>query len=522
MSKEFSLKANNVKTCAEGLNSVWANLEEIGKGVKRTIDSMLGRLWSGESGDQFAVEAEEFHSSLAGFLECGRAFSGVLMATGGGKGSFSVSAELEGLERRADAFAGIFADNYSQSNAKPPVYLSRSSKAALNTKISKADSYLGSLVWHLSEVSKIRLSDFSIETEAEECKEIAKLNQRKLDTFKSAIDRYENDIDILEGSIKAAMGSLCGKEGLAKPWGGNLDEVPETPELGGDLSVGSSGYDVLMLQKRLNELGYRDGNGRKLDENGEFDKATQYAVSRYLASAGLATAGEAAVTVTFAAWEHMLNTGTLPPAMPSSASQVGEPCPPAALGPQSRPAGMAAIDFMVEWAISQRGVTEGSFNNNVIYSKDLGISVTRENISNSSWCVIFINWCAERAEIPSDIIPRGIYGTENLKKEYQKLGRLGDSSTYSPKAGDLLFKPGHTALVVADVPNPDGISGIVYTIDGNTNDGIDSNYVDTFEKVDYTRWKYSIDPETGVRKYSKVVDGFGINYGTSSGNRPEL
>jgi len=80
-----------------------------------------------------------------------------------------------------------------------------------------------------------------------------------------------------------------------------------------NLSYGSINDDVMLLQQKLNELGYRDSQGRQLNEDGEFGRNTLYAVNQYKNNAGLRNTGEFAGVVEQSTWEHLFTVGTPPP-----------------------------------------------------------------------------------------------------------------------------------------------------------------------------------------------------------------
>jgi uncharacterized repeat protein (TIGR02543 family) len=142
------------------------------------------------------------------------------------------------------------------------------------------------------------------------------------------------------------------------------------------------------------------------------------------------------------------------------------------------------------------------------------------------WCVMFMNWCASHAGVPLDVIPwNQTAKSQNLQDWYvaysrfSAIGELNASNSvtpFRPKAGDLMLFPAHTAIVVADVVNADGISGTTYTIDGNS-----GNYNNTGEgyRVQYNARNFTII--NGVRSYSKQKpNGFAINFGISYGVVP--
>jgi lysozyme family protein len=81
----------------------------------------------------------------------------------------------------------------------------------------------------------------------------------------------------------------------------------DIPELSEILSYDPSTYkeDVLLLQKRLNELGYTDKYGRKLDEDGKFGENTLAAVNKYKEQNELWNFDEYAGKVGSTTWGHL-------------------------------------------------------------------------------------------------------------------------------------------------------------------------------------------------------------------------
>jgi hypothetical protein len=198
--------------------------------------------------------------------------------------------------------------------------------------------------------------------------------------------------------------------------------------------------------------------------------------------------------------------------------------------------GVSYLDEFLELAESQLGTIEYAdrarttpgINNYTIYGEDFGMD-------GAAWCVMFMNWCAKYAGVPLDIIPwnhtakssalRDWYKNEVLREDPNRRRFAAISaSPYRPKAGDLMLFSAHTAIVVADVVNADGVSGTTYTIDGNSGDY--GNVDRDGYQVQYNARRFEI--ENGIRVYKKndgttrsdQPTGFAINYGTSYGIVP--
>lgn len=86
------------------------------------------------------------------------------------------------------------------------------------------------------------------------------------------------------------------------------------------------------------------------------------------------------------------------------------------------------------------------------------------------WCTSFVSWCANQANVPSNVIPVRAYAPY-LADDFQNKGRYYRSAagggTYTPQPGDIIFmydtynSPRHVGIVSAVY------SGVVYYIDGN-------------------------------------------------------
>jgi len=132
------------------------------------------------------------------------------------------------------------------------------------------------------------------------------------------------------------------------------------------------------------------------------------------------------------------------------------------------------------------------------YGKYTGANGNTTGDSDSfagAWCVSFISWCANRANIPDCLIPNKEKSTSNMKSWYIGQNRYkAASSGYIPREGDLVFYTAHTAIVV--YADKDGY----YSIDGNSDDTV----------------KYK-----GKKSYTAPV-GFGINGSSSYGKMPPI
>ncbi len=162
------------------------------------------------------------------------------------------------------------------------------------------------------------------------------------------------------------------------------------------------------------------------------------------------------------------------------------------------------IDYaslLVTIALGEEGYVEGS-NNYTKYGVWYGEKYGKE-FQYGAWCAMFVSWCANQANISTDIIPEYASCTAG-QGWFTSRNAFGKSGEYTPKTGDIIFfssngansGPTHTGIVVK-VEN-----GTVYTIEGNTSNkcaqrkyalgyytitgyGIPNYPVYTGEKVDF-------------------------------------
>jgi hypothetical protein len=86
------------------------------------------------------------------------------------------------------------------------------------------------------------------------------------------------------------------------------------------------------------------------------------------------------------------------------------------------------------------------------------------------WCAMFVSFCADKAGIPTSIIPKHASCSVGVSW-FQRAGRWRPRSGYTPKPGDIVYftsngaTPAHVGIVT-EVKN-----GYVYTVEGNTSSG---------------------------------------------------
>ena len=82
---------------------------------------------------------------------------------------------------------------------------------------------------------------------------------------------------------------------------------------------------------------------------------------------------------------------------------------------------------------------------------------------NYAWCAAFVSWCADKAGVSTDTVPKFARVQSEGEAAFKSWGRFRDSG-YVPSPGDLIFYAGHV--------------GIVEKADGETVVSIEGNYQD--------------------------------------------
>lgn len=144
---------------------------------------------------------------------------------------------------------------------------------------------------------------------------------------------------------------------------------------------------------------------------------------------------------------------------------------------------------IVNVAMSQIGYTEGNskqeysglYSGNKNYTEYglwyEGLQDQPGGFNRSAWCASFVSWCANHANISSNVVtyhaytPTGYSWFKNNAKAYSR-SQVADGA-YAPQPGDIVyFKSNWNNNIVNHV----GIvvryeDGILYTVEGNTNSG---------------------------------------------------
>lgn len=129
------------------------------------------------------------------------------------------------------------------------------------------------------------------------------------------------------------------------------------------------------------------------------------------------------------------------------------------------------IETFLDVAMNEVGYKETG-ENNTKFGKWYGMNY-------NPWCAMFVSWCADRAEILRELVPKHSYTPSGVSwfKRRNKYRYRG--SGYNPKAGDVVYfyseskgRVGHVGIVVAyDLENDK-----LYTVEGNSSDSVKLRY----------------------------------------------
>ena len=92
-------------------------------------------------------------------------------------------------------------------------------------------------------------------------------------------------------------------------------------------------------------------------------------------------------------------------------------------------------------------------------------------MNHNPWCMMFVSWCAERAGIGKEVIPKMAYCPYAVIW-FRSRGRFVKAGAGQPEPGDVIFftEDGETAEHVGLVEKAD--ASRVYTIEGNSSDRV--------------------------------------------------
>ncbi len=131
---------------------------------------------------------------------------------------------------------------------------------------------------------------------------------------------------------------------------------------------------------------------------------------------------------------------------------------------------------IVEIAKSQVGVREKAYNNVKYNTWFYGKEVRDRNSKSTThaWCVVFISWCADRAGIPTSVVPKtaGVWYIYEFYKDRDLYHTR--RSGYVPNPGDI--------VIFSNI----GHAGIVESCSGSTVTVIEGNYSDSVVRNTYS------------------------------------
>lgn len=139
---------------------------------------------------------------------------------------------------------------------------------------------------------------------------------------------------------------------------------------------------------------------------------------------------------------------------------------------------------IVNVALSQVGYQEGGARSQISGEVYGGLNFTEYGDwygAQDMWCAMFVSWCADVAQISTDVIPKHAYTPDGLRW-FTKRGLAWSqeqvaAGEYEPRPGDLIyFRSGrnenptnHVGVVVAYE------GGRIYTVEGNVGSSVDGS-----------------------------------------------
>ncbi len=112
-----------------------------------------------------------------------------------------------------------------------------------------------------------------------------------------------------------------------------------------------------------------------------------------------------------------------------------------------------------------------------VASKEIGYKESGDNktkfgaftgTNGMAWCHAFVSWCANKAKIGTNIVPKTASTTVGMNW-YKNKGRFGYKGKYTPKRNDLIyFKTGASHVGIVEKVS----GGMVYTIEGNSSNKV--------------------------------------------------
>jgi len=267
----------------------------------------------------------------------------------------------------------------------------------------------------------------------------------------------------MEGRLEAAEGVLTVRLISSRPslfYG-------QTVELYAEVTGGTAPYTTHIT------LSF---GGQIVAQGGHAVSYTMTSTGDYIATAHVTDANGASASVTCVIPCALHRTESLDEIMPNL-PLTGDWAQDISAAAQSQLGYMESTrDFILNEEGKQRGYTRyGDW-----YDQRHGNGVSSEAFLYGEWCVMFVVFCADIAQIPTSVLPRHT-GASSLAADLRKAGWYFEAKEHTPAKGDLVFinseghrgkEVDHVGIVLAYV------DGVLTTIEGNANRRVDIRMYD--------------------------------------------
>lgn len=125
------------------------------------------------------------------------------------------------------------------------------------------------------------------------------------------------------------------------------------------------------------------------------------------------------------------------------------------------------INNMLTIAENEEGYLETTYDDGTFYSK----YGDWYGYPNGAWCAMFVSWCANQANISTNVIPK-FASCSTGRTWFQNKGLWKNKGEYEPKPGDLIFFNNCSHVGIVKKFDDD----MIYTIEGNAADENGNNY----------------------------------------------
>lgn len=125
------------------------------------------------------------------------------------------------------------------------------------------------------------------------------------------------------------------------------------------------------------------------------------------------------------------------------------------------------ITNMITIAENELGYLETTYDDGSFYSK----YGDWYGYPNGAWCAMFVSWCADKANISTNVIPK-FASCSAGKRWFENKGLWRNKGEYQPNSGDLIFFNNCSHVGIVKKFDDD----MIYTIEGNAADENGNNY----------------------------------------------